>query len=204
MYRSISHVQKSSPFASPVLLKLATRSNDNNGCCSRLDLPYGSSDIIAKRRRYHLEKSSDTCYDNAINVEETPKTPSTLSSLLLRPCHICHRRPTTRAVVDAYADCACCGQRACYVCLRECKSAFCGLTMEETQGYEILRRLNCGFDIPHLKVKPKAVCSYCAFEGLDLDGKEVVRCVVCFENEKLQSNERQISWLPTSGKLMAP
>ncbi|PHH64532.1 hypothetical protein CDD81_4311 [Ophiocordyceps australis] len=36
------------------------------------------------------------------------------------PCHICHRRPNNKASLDAFADCQGCGQRTCFVCVREC------------------------------------------------------------------------------------
>ncbi|WYZ34651.1 hypothetical protein EsH8_I_000927 [Colletotrichum jinshuiense] len=45
-----------------------------------------------------------------------PKTPSSLS-----PCHICHRRPTKKSDLDSFADCQGCGQRSCFVCIRECQ-----------------------------------------------------------------------------------
>lgn len=39
----------------------------------------------------------------------------------LTPCHICRRKPTKKSDLDAYADCEGCGQRTCYVCIRECQ-----------------------------------------------------------------------------------
>lgn len=38
----------------------------------------------------------------------------------LRPCHVCHRKPTKKTELDSYADCEGCGERTCYVCIREC------------------------------------------------------------------------------------
>ena len=49
-----------------------------------------------------------------------PAAARTTSSALLSPCHICHRKPTKRSDLDSYADCMGCGQRTCYVCIREC------------------------------------------------------------------------------------
>ncbi|KAH8675608.1 hypothetical protein BX600DRAFT_178259 [Xylariales sp. PMI_506] len=40
---------------------------------------------------------------------------------LLNPCHICHRKPTKKSDLDSFADCQGCGQRTCYVCIRECQ-----------------------------------------------------------------------------------
>lgn len=40
---------------------------------------------------------------------------------LLSPCHICHRKPTRKTDLDSFADCEGCGQRTCYVCIRQCQ-----------------------------------------------------------------------------------
>lgn len=42
------------------------------------------------------------------------------SGLLLSRCHICHRKPTRKSDLDSFADCQGCGQRTCFVCLRQC------------------------------------------------------------------------------------
>lgn len=47
-----------------------------------------------------------------------PRT--TITTNVLAPCHICHRRPTKKTELDSYADCQGCGERTCYVCMREC------------------------------------------------------------------------------------
>ncbi|ETS87543.1 hypothetical protein PFICI_01371 [Pestalotiopsis fici W106-1] len=39
----------------------------------------------------------------------------------LDPCHICHRKPTRKSDLDSFADCHGCGQRTCYVCIRQCQ-----------------------------------------------------------------------------------
>ncbi len=51
-------------------------------------------------------------------------SPNTKAALL-RPCHICQHRPRQKKELDSYADCASCGKRACYVCMRHCE-AWCG------------------------------------------------------------------------------
>lgn len=38
----------------------------------------------------------------------------------LTPCHICHRKPTKKSHLDSFADCEGCGQRTCFVCIRQC------------------------------------------------------------------------------------
>ncbi|TEA15104.1 hypothetical protein C8034_v002660 [Colletotrichum sidae] len=48
--------------------------------------------------------------------DNRPKKPTSVS-----PCHVCHRRPTKKSDLDSYADCLGCGQRTCYICMRECQ-----------------------------------------------------------------------------------
>ncbi|KAI0199152.1 hypothetical protein F4808DRAFT_222232 [Astrocystis sublimbata] len=51
----------------------------------------------------------------------TATKPSSSSSALLSPCHICHRKPTKKTDLDSFGDCTGCGERTCFVCLRECQ-----------------------------------------------------------------------------------
>ncbi|KAL2124665.1 hypothetical protein VTJ04DRAFT_1030 [Mycothermus thermophilus] len=46
--------------------------------------------------------------------------PSSSSSSLMARCHVCSRKPRTKSDLDSFADCQGCGQRTCYVCIREC------------------------------------------------------------------------------------
>ncbi|KAB5580356.1 hypothetical protein GE09DRAFT_435263 [Coniochaeta sp. 2T2.1] len=39
---------------------------------------------------------------------------------LLARCHICGRKPARKSDLDSFASCEGCGQRTCFVCLREC------------------------------------------------------------------------------------
>lgn len=48
---------------------------------------------------------------------QTPPKPTAIN---LSPCHICHRRPTKKTDLDSYADCEGCGERTCYICIRQC------------------------------------------------------------------------------------
>lgn len=90
-------------------------------------------------------------------------------SQLLSPCHICHRRPTTTLVLDSFADCAHCGSRTCYVCLRQCEGLLCG--------------------------QRKMVCSQCSVERGE-DG--VVSCLDCLESE-FRGPATKIEHLQVSG-----
>lgn len=108
--------------------------------------------------------------------------PSTSASSL-RPCHICHRRPTTREVLDAYADCDLCGQRACYICLRQCDAPDCSGSVD-LRGNQVFKdrsdRVQESIDGHETEARQaRKVCSCCAVEGATEMGVEVVRCLDC-------------------------
>jgi hypothetical protein len=93
-----------------------------------------------------------------IMTQSEEETSPTVHPQVLRPCHVCYRRPSTRSMLDAYADCELCGQRACYICLRECDAPEC---------------------IHKEKPGQTRICSQCAVEGLTERGEEIVWCVEC-------------------------
>ncbi|CRG89912.1 Pc16g00970 [Talaromyces islandicus] len=72
--------------------------------------------------------STPGCDEDLVSPRTTTATTAALliPPPVLRPCHVCHRKPSTKVMLDAYADCELCGQRACYICLRECNSINCG------------------------------------------------------------------------------
>ena len=55
------------------------------------------------------------------------------ASGLLDPCHICHRKPTRKSDLDSFADCMGCGQRTCYVCIRQCQGWLVGGSSPTTE-----------------------------------------------------------------------
>ncbi|KAK8049044.1 hypothetical protein PG994_010774 [Apiospora phragmitis] len=59
--------------------------------------------------------------DDAQQALIKPVVSRTNSSALLSPCHVCHRKPTKKSDLDAFADCQGCGQRTCYICMRSCR-----------------------------------------------------------------------------------
>ncbi|CAI7588392.1 unnamed protein product [Penicillium palitans] len=98
----------------------------------------------------------------------------------LRPCHICHRRPTTRQVLDAYADCDLCHERACFICLRQCDSASCGGTFglpEVHMNMHTSSTDDASYDTS--EVPRRKICSGCAVEEVTETGAEIVRCLDC-------------------------
>lgn len=108
---------------------------------------------------------------------------SCTSPLSLRPCHICHRRPTTRELLDAYADCDLCGQRACYICLRQCDASDCCGSVD-VGGNLLFKdrsdRVQEDINGPETEARQaRKICSGCAVEGVTEMGVEVVRCLDC-------------------------
>ncbi|KAI9370970.1 hypothetical protein BJX61DRAFT_56253 [Aspergillus egyptiacus] len=105
------------------------------------------------------------------------------SASLLRPCHICHRRPSTREHLEAYTDCDLCGQRACYICVRQCDAANCcclGDQMKEGQTGDTLHSCQPGVNRAALHSgRTKKICSSCAVEGITETGMNVIRCLAC-------------------------
>ncbi|KAL4901014.1 hypothetical protein BDW74DRAFT_87352 [Aspergillus multicolor] len=124
--------------------------------------------------------SQSSCASTNPNALSPPLTPKSLvprlsqrnsraSASSLRSCHICHRKPSTKEFLEAYADCDLCGQRACFICLRRCDAVDCwsrGLPPDKDE--KILR-----------DSLSRMVCSCCAVEGVTESGMEVVRCLVC-------------------------
>lgn len=149
--------------------------------------------------------------DGGVHGNDTTNTTantSTSTTPSLCPCHICHRRPTTRSLLDAYADCNLCGSRTCYICLRECLSPYCcALTQQQQQSPTTQQQPGIGIDIgidigigtgtgaseparregslldvpaPVAGIK---ICSACAVEGLTEYGEDVVWCLDCVEKD---------------------
>ncbi|EFR02197.1 hypothetical protein MGYG_05200 [Nannizzia gypsea CBS 118893] len=144
-----------------------------------------SDDYIMKNagdapRHAHGYHISDDELDRSIpeirrQTGSAPNRAATGDKQTLAPCHICHRRPTTRTALDAYADCEICHRRACFVCLRECEDVYCrerGMNMD---------REYCGRD-ERGEYPGRRICSSCAVEGILETGEEVVRCLICVEH----------------------
>ncbi|KAL2840148.1 hypothetical protein BJY01DRAFT_21882 [Aspergillus pseudoustus] len=141
--------------------------------------------------------SPTICVSSALDDPSPPISPKTIvipkfppqshcaSAPFLRPCHICHRRPTTRELLEAYADCDLCGERACFVCLRRCDAIDCCDPGGQDGGQNWGNNLNdSNPDIAGDELytrQPRMVCSCCAVEGLTETGAEVVRCLACIK-----------------------
>ncbi|KAK3310006.1 uncharacterized protein B0T15DRAFT_21119 [Chaetomium strumarium] len=66
-------------------------------------------------QRRQQPRSKNTSLEDDAEEEET-----TSPANLMSRCHICFRRPDLKTYKNSFADCESCGQRTCYVCIREC------------------------------------------------------------------------------------
>jgi hypothetical protein len=66
--------------------------------------------------------SRNIMVDNDIDshILATNKQPKKQLNVDLSPCHICRRKPTSKYELDSFADCESCGERTCWICIREC------------------------------------------------------------------------------------
>ncbi|KAK3943648.1 hypothetical protein QBC46DRAFT_361670 [Diplogelasinospora grovesii] len=59
--------------------------------------------------------------DGKFDINSRPlPTPARTNASIMSRCHICFRKPSKKSDLDSFADCQGCGQRTCYVCIREC------------------------------------------------------------------------------------
>ncbi|PGH28976.1 hypothetical protein GX50_08278 [[Emmonsia] crescens] len=180
--------------STPILIPTATATAT---AISKLS-PSSSSSLHKTKSNTHNDPSTSF----------TSQTNKTTQLVTLSPCHICHRRPTTRSTLDAYADCDLCAERTCYICLRECMAVDCNIPRSPPNPDS-----GCGKDAHNNnnnnnninggkgsdwrgKTTPqnsgpghgeegngermgRKVCSWCAVEGVVEGGGEVVRCFAC-------------------------
>jgi hypothetical protein len=86
-----------------------------------------SSPSQRHQRQHHQQRTKDESqeelHDKSRLTAPTATTNTTTnptSASLMSRCHICFRKPNKKSDLDSFADCQGCGQRTCYVCIREC------------------------------------------------------------------------------------
>ncbi|KAJ5915279.1 hypothetical protein N7454_011033 [Penicillium verhagenii] len=128
----------------------------------------------------NIYASNQSAYSPPVSPRTVPTSYQSTSPSALRPCHICYRRPTTRQVLDAYADCDLCGERACFICLRQCDSPACRGTNGHP-GAPDGSNIYGSDEIHDSKVQGsrRKICSSCAVEGVTDIGTEIVQCLDC-------------------------
>lgn len=129
----------------------------------------------------NIVSSSNDPKSTSTNLHSFQKPPNPKSTTL-NPCYICHRRPTTRSVLDAYADCSLCGNRACYICLRECLGPHCRTAATVSAGGE--KRSKDERDLEDGESEGRKICSTCAVEGVTEYGEDIVWCLECVERDR--------------------
>jgi hypothetical protein len=72
------------------------------------------------RRKMMLPKSQRMALSEITPTEETSPSP-VAKEIALQPCHICHKKPKQKTDLDSYTTCKKCGERTCYICIRECQ-----------------------------------------------------------------------------------
>lgn len=77
-------------------------------------------DFSHSGRQTNTTPSSPAAYDVSASLWDREQTSGSQKRSITSPCHICHRRPTLRTEIDSYADCEGCGERTCWICIREC------------------------------------------------------------------------------------
>ncbi|KAI5466043.1 hypothetical protein BGZ63DRAFT_375160 [Mariannaea sp. PMI_226] len=77
--------------------------------------PSSSNTPFSHRRRRSSQLRNLQVQPTLVNRFAKP------TSAILAPCHICHRRPTKKSDLDSFAECQGCGERTCFICIRECQ-----------------------------------------------------------------------------------
>ncbi|KAK3953226.1 hypothetical protein QBC32DRAFT_123353 [Pseudoneurospora amorphoporcata] len=80
-----------------------------------------SDDVHHREDIHHGMRAKSNSPTSASHHHHQKQQHALLSKVkCLDRCHICCRKPSKKADLDSYADCEGCGQRTCYVCMRQC------------------------------------------------------------------------------------
>ena len=80
-----------------------------------------SSPSTAPQTRPTSPISQDELHQRTSHDRPTSAPPSNLApALMMSRCHVCSRKPTKKSDLDSFADCEGCGQRTCFICIRQC------------------------------------------------------------------------------------
>ncbi|KAH8593238.1 hypothetical protein B0O99DRAFT_627557 [Bisporella sp. PMI_857] len=157
-----------------------------------------------KRQRFESTQSQDLCRPREISDRPEERG---VAKIDLRPCHICRRKPSDKQQLADYANCEGCGERTCFICIRQCEGFDHerGDTVDVEGDYDILAssfgRGEEGMDGAdgdgqkdqdmksdgggvwekgRMTEHRRTVCRQCSVE-LGVDGD--VRCLGCFRAE---------------------
>lgn len=114
---NVSPSRKIHPLAKKIRLEWPSEPNEAPvGEQQRPAQQQGQTPLAPSSTR-HNHRSTTTKQPQSTPSKTAPPAATTTN---LFPCHICHRKPTKKTELDSYADCEGCGERTCYVCIREC------------------------------------------------------------------------------------
>ncbi|KAK4128716.1 hypothetical protein N657DRAFT_676464 [Parathielavia appendiculata] len=84
--------------------------------------PMQRSPASSPPQKHHLQREHNLArHASREELDEQIRGPAVpTSTFLMSRCHICSRKPNKKSDLDSFADCQGCGQRTCYVCIREC------------------------------------------------------------------------------------
>ena len=131
----------------------AIRTSIGGSTASLRSLPSPQRKIIplgSKRRRLSScdsSNSADGCRPKS--SKDSSNSATTHVASLMLPCHVCQRKPRRKSDLDSQADCEGCGQRACFVCLRECPGW-------AANGF----RDDCGGQTPTQEASERGLCHF--------------------------------------------
>ncbi|KAL2133948.1 hypothetical protein VTI74DRAFT_1366 [Chaetomium olivicolor] len=127
----VFHHHHSSPLATRKIAPLPSAKRRRTSVDLDIGLePMQRSPSNSPSRRHRQETHHQTPRDETRPIPTPPApapapapapiTTTTTSASLMNRCHICSRKPQKKSDLDSFADCEGCGQRSCYVCIREC------------------------------------------------------------------------------------
>ena len=140
-------------------------------------IPQSSPKRLRRKRASPVSHYWSKTNKSPLHDDSSPKP---IAALLLRPCHICSRRPTTRAVLDGYSDCDECGSRTCYICLRICEDVNCQFATVDIHKDGLSVTSESTIEA-YTKKRKRRLCSLCTVEYIDRDGSDTARCLDCAE-----------------------
>lgn len=120
----------------PLTSKRVRISTDDDGDDENESLhPHSASSFAPTHRRRASQQKvlqDQLSLGNRVSMAPSPA--------LLTPCYICHRRPTKKSDLDSFAGCQGCGERACFVCIRQCHGWDADEGMSVLSEQEVLSR----------------------------------------------------------------
>ena len=180
------------------------RKSDHEQAAATLEEPaLGGRDILSlvqrNQKRPRRQRTSPTSPSkiHITSPKTQPPLPLTNAGDLLRPCHICYRRPMTKTDLTCYADCDNCSKRSCYICMRECEEADCKLATHNNEEEWFRTDTESTKQASEKGRRKPRLCRHCTVESILADGTDMTRCWHCAEGQSSWDLPRDTSELDT-------